>query len=71
MIRNLYQKCCITFFFQVSLIFFVMDEGGEFVRGSFQMNSTRIICSYLLHLIIMPEVRCSIDMMKYIKNNVD
>merc|ERR1712216_371651 len=71
MLRVLYQKCCIAFFFQMSLVFFVAQEnrGEPHFRGDYKINCTRVICSYLLHLLIMPEVRCALDMMKYTKNN--
>ena len=37
--------------------------------GDIWLNSTRIICAMILHINIMPEVRCSLEMLRFCKNN--
>jgi len=39
------------------------------VTGTYELNFSRIVCGYLLHYNIIPEVRCAIGLMVYIKNN--
>ena len=38
-------------------------------QGDLYLNATRLICAYLLHYSIIPEIRCSIGLLKYIVNN--
>lgn len=54
------------------LIYYIFLESGgvnSVVVGNFSLNFSRIICGYLLHYNIIPEVRSALAMMKYIKNN--
>ena len=37
--------------------------------GSTTVNAARILCSLLLHLMIVPEIRIGQDMMRYVLNN--
>jgi len=37
--------------------------------GSMELNATRIICAMILHLSIMPEVKCALNMFNFVKNN--
>ena len=70
--KDLLIKCMVTFVFQFFLIFFIFGESGginSVVVGSYQLNFSRMVCGYLLHYNIIPEVRSAIDLMAYVKNN--
>ena len=79
--RDLNFKCFLTFMTQLGLAYLVINEslgrtwretfveGGFLYQGNYQLNITRIICAIILHMSIMPEVRSSIDMMRYVVNN--
>jgi len=70
--KDLLIKCVVTFVFQTCLIYFIFaDSGGlsSVIVGDYTLNFSRMICGYLLHYNIIPEVRCAIGQMVYIKNN--
>jgi len=37
--------------------------------GDTWLNATRIICAMILHIIIMPEVKGALEMLRFAKNN--
>ena len=37
--------------------------------GTWKINCTRLLCAFLLHMTVVPEVRCALDLMKFAKNN--
>jgi len=37
--------------------------------GTVELNATRIICAMILHMTIMAEVKCGLDMLRFAKNN--
>jgi len=56
----------------VLLIYFIFAESGgisSVVTGTYELNFSRVICGYLLHYNIIPEVRCALGLMVYVKNN--
>jgi len=70
--KDLLIKFMVTFVFQVCLIYFIFAESGglsSVIVGNYTLNFSRMICGYLLHYNIIPEIRCSIGLMVYIKNN--
>jgi hypothetical protein len=70
--RDLCIKCAITFVFQYALVMLIIRESyglSNVYQGDAYLNATRFICAYLLHYSIIPEVRCAIGLLKYIKNN--
>ena len=78
--KELMLKSVIAFVFQIVLIvlitsFFVNKEDSEsfmaIYTGSWKINSARLCCAFLLHMQILPEIRCAIDMIKYAQSNAD
>ena len=74
--RELMLKSSITFIMQTSLIYLITVEaikneegGGGIYAGAWTINLMRIFCAFLLHMSIISEIRCSLDLMKYAKNN--
>jgi hypothetical protein len=43
----------------------------EIFTGDLYLNASRLMCSILLHMSIMPESRTSIDMMSFALRSVD
>jgi hypothetical protein len=37
--------------------------------GTWKINCARLACAFLLHMKILPETRCALDMIHYAKNN--
>lgn len=61
--RELIFKCVVCFGLQVALCIFVINdtEGIEGIyTGGAKINGVRLICTYLLHMMIMPELRNSL-----------
>jgi len=70
--KDLLIKCTVTFVFQMSLIYFIFIESGgirSVVTGNYSRNFSRIICGYLLHYNIIPEIGCALGLMTYVKTN--
>jgi hypothetical protein len=71
--KDLILKSCLTFMIQVSLCVLVLSEtkglGDEIYMGGTTLNAARLLCSLLLHLTIVPEIRISLEMMRYVLNN--
>jgi len=56
----------------VLLCALVISENEELTDihlGDATLNAARILCSLILHLIIVPEIRIGLDMMRYTLNN--
>ena len=54
------------------LIFLVFDSTNTLENtfsGSYYLNCSRVVCSFLLHIMIMPEVRTALELMRYAKQN--
>ena len=62
---QLFLKATLTFVIQVILVILIIRENGfnKIVLGDFTINTARIICGVLLHVIIMPEVRGAFKLM--------
>lgn len=70
--RDLVLKCCLTFLIQILLCVLVLSETEGFsdiYMGSTPLNASRILCSFLLHMTIVTEIRASLEMMLYVLNN--
>ena len=70
--RELVLKSIVAFLLQMLLIAFVWYESnttGQIFMGDPILNTCRIVCAYLLHLIIVPEVRCALGLMSYSKQH--
>lgn len=66
------MKCVLTFSFQAILIYLVSSTSDGFdgiCFGDWKMNYARIIIGYLLHFALVPEIRCSLEMLRFAKNN--
>lgn len=37
--------------------------------GEVNLNLARLICAFILHMSIMPEINCAINLMRFIRNN--
>lgn len=74
--RELMIKAVMTWIMQLALCALVLanifdpEEGlGNVTTGNVYLNSGRLLCSILLHIQIMPEIRVSIEMMRYAVSN--
>ena len=63
-------KCALTFIFQIMLVWLIRDEkGGNVYTGNVLQNLGRFICAILLHISIMPEIFCAINLLKFVRHN--
>ena len=74
--RQLVLKCAFTFIIQIALTLIIWVETAEegkieIFTGDLYLNASRLMCSILLHMSIMPEVRTSLDMMKFALTSAD
>ena len=72
MAKELYLKSTIAFIFQclLGLLFWSSSKGlGSINVGDMNMNCTRLLCVFLLHFIIIPEIKLGLQMLQYAKNN--
>ena len=75
--RELFLKAIITFIMQMILIILILNEAFVLspfgvlgiYYGDWMINSTRLVCAFLLHMIIVPEIKISLEIMKFTKNN--
>ena len=75
--RELMMKSVIAFIMQavlIGLISFEAIKQADFgtiniYSGTWKINCTRLLCAFLLHMTVVPEVRTALDLMKYAKNN--
>ena len=61
-------KATLVFMMQMFLIFLVVLENpiiANIFVGDHLVNSARIICGLILHMSIMPEVRCALELMNF------
>mgnify|MGYP006096906751 CR=1 FL=1 len=65
--KDFVLKCILTFIIQLSLsvLIFIDSDNAKPVIGNHQLNMTRFLCSVLLHLQILPEIKTSVEMMRY------
>jgi len=69
-LKELFNKSIMSFIVQSCLIALVtMNLKFEWNVGSYQLNFTRVLTCFLLHLTIMPEIRCSLSIMRYSKQH--
>ena len=69
-------KSVIAFIMQISLTTLITQEAmkntlghGGIFAGSWKINLMRVFCAFLLHMSIIQELRVSLDLMMYAKNN--
>ena len=68
--RELMLKSALTFSFQMVIIYLIRAEKRFHIfEGSVALNIARVLCSFILHVTIMPEVNCSVKLMKFVINN--
>ena len=70
--RELMLKCALTYSFQMCLIYLVAFEKPVRVfQGDTQINMARIICAFILHIQIIPEIYTALNLMKFVRHNSD
>ena len=72
--RQLIIKSAIAFILQMMLIVLLMrsqlgDISSGVYQGDIQVNFSRIICAFLLHIFVVPEIKTSMSMMMYATQN--
>ena len=75
--HNIYMYACLTFLFQMVLVFEVMYELGHNCQYSYTFIQTastmiifaRFICGSILHLSLLDEMDAGLEMMKYSLNH--
>ncbi len=45
------------------------DGNIEIFEGDVRINLARVICTFILHIQIIPEIKCGIDLMKFVRCN--
>ena len=71
---QLMLKASLSFGMQITLVFLVMAGKWYFkdvFLGNYLINDARVICALILHVSLMPEIRCSLDLMSFCANNKD
>ena len=59
-------KSALTFTVQTVLVFLLLKNSSVTIEwGSPDMNAARLICAYLLHMTVMPEVNEALEMIKF------
>lgn len=66
---QMFKKCYFIFFLQVFLVacYFFDDTRDEFQEPKLMQMGVRLGCAYILHLMIAPEFRVALQMMKYLR----
>jgi hypothetical protein len=70
--RELVLKSFLAFIVQIILCVLVYGETkgwNDIFTGSSELNGVRLVCSFLLHISIMPEIKNSLEMLRYTINN--
>ena len=70
--RELMLKSCLAFIVQIILCVLVYGETkgwDDIFTGSSDLNGVRLVCSFLLHITIMPEIKNSLELLRYTVNN--
>lgn len=68
--RELMLKCALTFIFQILLIQLVAFEKPiEVYQGDVKINLARFVCAIILHIQIIPEVFCALNLMRFVSHN--
>lgn len=65
-------KSVLAFIVQIILCGLVYGEtqGWDYIfTGSSSLNGVRLVCSFLLHITIMPEIKNSLELLRYTVNN--
>ena len=61
-------KAALVFIMQMMLVILIVTEKPVIANifvGDHLINSARITCALILHMSIMPEVRCAIELMNF------
>ena len=64
------MKATLASMIQIMLVAIIVFENPSMANiflGGVRLNITRLICGVLLHMAIIPEVRCSIELMDFVK----
>lgn len=66
------RKCIMVFFLQIFLItlFYIHmqeEELGSIPRPKFQQMCARLMCAFIMHLFIIPEVRQGLSIIRFLK----
>ena len=71
----MYKKCMMVFFLQIvlSALFYwhLVNSDNVIQRPEFSQQCVRLMCAFLMHLYINPEVSSAISIMKFLKYNKD
>jgi len=66
LVKDLVLKSCMTFMIQVILSIVIWQSSGGIASiypGDYMLNSTRLVCAFLLHFSIIPEIKDSLGML--------
>ena len=61
-------KATLVFMMQMLLVFLIIFEKPiipNIFVGTHLVNAARVICGLILHMSIMPEVRCALELMNF------
>jgi hypothetical protein len=66
---QMFKKCYFIFFLQVFLVacYFFDDSREDYQPPKLMQMGVRLGCAYILHLMIVPELRVALQMMKYLR----
>ena len=66
----MFEKCLMVFFLQIALASFFlyyMDENIVTAQPKFETQVVRLMCAFLMHLYIHPELEQALSMMRFLK----
>jgi len=70
--RDLFLRSIITFCLQMGLIYLLFTESNGLdssSMGTLNLNAARLICTLVLHILILEEVKSSLHLMRFVKYN--
>ena len=54
----------------ILLLYFEIGSNiGGIIVGHSQLNMAKVICAIILHITVVPEIDCALQLMRFTKNN--
>ena len=48
-----------------------MEKDIEIYQGDVRINMARVVCAFILHIQIIPEINSALKMMKFVRHNAN
>ena len=69
-LETFFRKCIMVYSLQIiltSFFYWQMKQSEKILRPEFELQCVRLMCSFLMHLLIHPELRQALSIMKFLK----